>query len=358
MSHSSRYFLAANTPDGFLSYFDELYNPYTDSLCYIIKGGPGTGKSTLMKKIALALEAKGASVERIYCSSDPDSLDGVICREKGFAIADGTSPHVLEPRFPGASETIINLGQFWNEAILRKNRDRIISLTLENSLYHRKSTAYLSAAGKLKRQSVSIVSEFVKEEKIHSFSLRFASREFPKKTSAEPGRKYRRLLSAITPEGRIFLGDTVKNAASRIIGIRDRYSAASPLLLEEIGEAAVVRGYDVIFCPSPMLPECTEHIIIPEKNLALLSITGDFPAVACDRIIHCERFLREDLKESRQLLKFNDTLCRDLTDCSVELLRKAKDTHDLLEKEYSKAMNYEALDSFCNKFTDKLLTNF
>ena len=357
MSHSSRYFLAANTPDGFISYFDELYNPYTDSLCYIIKGGPGTGKSTLMKKIALALEAKGASVERIYCSSDPDSLDGVICREKGFAIADGTSPHVLEPRFPGASEAIINLGQFWDEKILRKGRDRIISLTLENSLCHRKSTAYLSAAGKLRRQSCAIASEYIREEKIHSFAVRLASRELPKKTDGA-GRRYRRLLSAITPKGRIFFGDTLQNNSARIIGIEDGYSAVSAMLLEEIGEAAIARGYDVIFCPSPLMPECTEHIIIPEKNLALTSITKDFPCVPCDRCIHSERFLRQEIRENRQLLKFNRTLCRELTDCAVDLLKKAKQTHDLMEKEYAAAMNYEALDAFSMNFIDKLLTNF
>ncbi len=359
MSHSSRYFLAANTPDGFISYFDELYNPYTDPFAYIIKGGPGTGKSTFMKKIAYALEARGASVERIYCSSDPRSLDGVICPEKAFSVADGTAPHVLEPRFPGAAENIINLGQFWDEQILRKNRDRIISLTLENSLYHRKSTSYLSAAGKLIRQSGAIASEYIREEKIHSFALRFASREFPRKPSGEPGRKYRRLLSAITPEGRVFFGDTVKNSATRIIGIEDRYYEPSSILLERIGEAAVVRGYDVIFCPCPLAPERTEHIIIPEKKLALVSITKSLPVtLPCDRVIHSERFLREEIKENRQLLRFNEGLCRELTDCSVRLLKKAKQTHDLMEKEYAAAMDYEALDRFCSKFIDKLITNF
>ena len=41
-------FLGANTPKGFVSLFDELYNPYTTKNAYIIKGGPGTGKSSFI----------------------------------------------------------------------------------------------------------------------------------------------------------------------------------------------------------------------------------------------------------------------------------------------------------------------
>ena len=37
-------FMGANTPQGFVSFFDELYNPYENCTPYIIKGGPGTGK--------------------------------------------------------------------------------------------------------------------------------------------------------------------------------------------------------------------------------------------------------------------------------------------------------------------------
>ena len=51
MAKKSASFLGANTPKGFVSLFDELYNPYDNTDAYIIKGGPGTGKSTLMKSV-------------------------------------------------------------------------------------------------------------------------------------------------------------------------------------------------------------------------------------------------------------------------------------------------------------------
>ena len=52
MADTVSFFLGANTPYGFVSFFDELYNPYGDDRALIIKGGPGTGKSGIIKAIA------------------------------------------------------------------------------------------------------------------------------------------------------------------------------------------------------------------------------------------------------------------------------------------------------------------
>ena len=52
-------FTAANTEKGFCSYFDELIHDEKLKRVYLIKGGPGCGKSTLMKKIADKFENGG-----------------------------------------------------------------------------------------------------------------------------------------------------------------------------------------------------------------------------------------------------------------------------------------------------------
>lgn len=87
------YFLGANTPGGFYSLMDKLLDPAKARAIYILKGGPGCGKSTLMKKLGAWGEEAGQRVEYIYCSGDPDSLDGVIFPDLAVAIADGTAPH-------------------------------------------------------------------------------------------------------------------------------------------------------------------------------------------------------------------------------------------------------------------------
>lgn len=350
-------FLGANTPKGFVSFFDELYNPYTTTNAYIIKGGPGTGKSTFMKKIGTALHLKGISTEWIYCASDPNSLDGIIAPELGFSIADGTSPHVLEPRFPGCGENILNLGQFWNERELKQKAEKIRSLTLENSLYHRRSAGYLSAAGKINDEIRAIHAPYVNEEKINSFATRFTLRETPKKKNSAPGRAYRRFLGAITPEGVIFKEDTVRRLCTRIIGISDESSAVSNLLTEQIGENALRNGYDVIFCHCPMRPKECEHIIIPERGLCVMTVKNSHSHnLPCDRLIHSKRFLLDGVQNSRSLLRFDKKLKAELINEGIEKLRQAKKVHDELEALYIESMDFDKLNKYCDEFTRNLLS--
>ena len=110
-----KYFLAANSCEGFCSYFDKSYLPDGEWRAFIIKGGPGTGKSSFMKYFALKASEKGYKTLLCPCSSDPNSLDGVIIPDKKLVMLDGTPPHTLEPAFPGACEKILNFGDFWDD---------------------------------------------------------------------------------------------------------------------------------------------------------------------------------------------------------------------------------------------------
>ena len=81
------YFAAANTRGGFVSFFDKIFSEDECGRTYILKGGPGVGKSTFMKKLAKLSEDKGYTCEYFYCSSDPSSLDGIIIKEKRMCDA-------------------------------------------------------------------------------------------------------------------------------------------------------------------------------------------------------------------------------------------------------------------------------
>ena len=102
------FFLGATTPAGFKGYFEPLRREPGMQM-YLIKSGPGCGKSTLMKQLAQKAEQQGQSIERVHCASDPDSLDGVVFLGQRAAIVDATAPHVLEPDAPGADEIVVSL---------------------------------------------------------------------------------------------------------------------------------------------------------------------------------------------------------------------------------------------------------
>ncbi len=93
--HKVCYFLGANSPNGFYSLYDQLIDPGLAEDIFILKGGPGCGKSSLMRTVGKAMEDKGLYVEYIQCSGDPDSLDGIVIPALKTAIVDGTAPHVV-----------------------------------------------------------------------------------------------------------------------------------------------------------------------------------------------------------------------------------------------------------------------
>lgn len=88
-------FFGASTPDGSVNYIDNL----TENLSarYFIKGRPGTGKSTFLKKLAKKAQENGYDTEIYYCSFDKNSLDMVIVPELSFCVFDSTAPHEMFP---------------------------------------------------------------------------------------------------------------------------------------------------------------------------------------------------------------------------------------------------------------------
>jgi Cdc6-like AAA superfamily ATPase len=125
------YFAGGNTARGFHSLFDS--NLQGLDRLFILKGGPGTGKSSLMKKLGNECVEKGYDIELLHCSSDNNSIDGLIIPALKVGIVDGTAPHVIEPKAPGAVEEYINLGEAWDRAKLSQHKLEIQRLTKQIS---------------------------------------------------------------------------------------------------------------------------------------------------------------------------------------------------------------------------------
>ena len=92
-------FFGASTPDGSVNYIGGITENISKR--YFIKGRPGTGKSTFLKKLAAVTEKNGYDTEVYYCSFDRNSLDMVVVRDLDFAVFDSTAPHQVFPERDG-----------------------------------------------------------------------------------------------------------------------------------------------------------------------------------------------------------------------------------------------------------------
>lgn len=352
---AKKYFLAANSMQGFVSHFDTFYKDDKQWRVYIIKGGPGTGKSSFMKFIAARCYDKGLKIELCPCSSNPHSLDGLIIPQLKTALLDGTAPHVLEPKHPGVIEEIINLGEFWDSKLLRENADKIIAASKENSALHLAVKGYLSAAGELYRDNLKLSRMFCETKALEKYALNLAKKHIPKKVG-KPHEDIR-FIGGVTPQGVVAFTKTITDYCEKVIIVEDKYGAAAGAIMSKIRDYALKCGHSIITLKSPFLPsELYEHIIIPELSLAFCTENEYIHFQSDVRRVHARRFYDILIqKQCRGRMLFNRKLVRDLLVLSCKTLAAAKASHDKLEKYYIDAMDFEGEMLLAQDILDRIL---
>ncbi len=346
----SEYFLGGTSPNGFKTCFDKLIYE-SGCFTYIIKGTAGSGKSTLMKKIADAFP--GEEKEIYHCSADPDSLDAVYLKERGVIIVDGTAPHVFEPKYPLAYQTIVDAGAFLEPEGLYAKREEIAAVTDRYSLWHLRCKRYLSALSAITEDMYQIGSAALYEEKLSGFTERISRKLFPRKRNFAQGEIQYKSISALTPKGY----ELIMPENCQIYLAADDLFCGSDKFLRELADIAVHRGYDIIIsCSYLHSSPIYEHAVIPEINTAFIT-AGPLlnPCGAEFRPISFRRFYdKSELAEKKARLKFDRTACRDLMNEAVDCLINAGELHDLLESYYITAADHSALNRLSYKLISQI----
>ena len=345
------WFLGANSPKGYYSKFDQLFLAAPEGKCFLIKGGPGTGKSTMLKKIASVLEEKGLSTELIYCSADTNSLDAVITSDGKITALDATLPHAVEPKFPGIYETVVSLSDCWNEKKLREHRKEISVLFESNRRLHEESRRYLTAAATLLDEAARLGMDSIFQEKVSKAAARVCAREFGRKIH-KTGTEKQRFLSAVTDKGVYFLSKTPEILCKRIYLVEDDSGSASRIFMSTVRKIALEHGLDIITCRCPIFPsEKIEHVFIPELSVGFMTSNKRHNfEVTPFRIIHSRRFFDEKKYAKNKLrIKFALRLSEKLISRAVLCMKEAKKIHDELESYYINAMDFSKSNEKLNE---------
>lgn len=328
MANSRSYFAAANTEKGFCSLFGEIFAPEELSRLYIIKGGPGTGKSTFMRGVGKKANERGFDVEYYYCSADTGSLDGVKIPALGVAVIDGTPPHSCEPRYPGACEKIINLGENWEESALRENRAEIERLTRECGECYGRSAHFLAAAGETERLGLETAAHAFDFEKARAAARRILAKAKPRKGACSE-----RYVSALGTRGASHISNEPAEGEKTVL-VSGKYGAQK-LFLSVLCEEAERGGYTLTRYPDVLLRERTEGLYINE--LCARFTVSD----TAEQEINAMRFVNLGiLAESRGKLRFAEKCREALLQGALAELAKMGAAHDELEKYYVSAMDF------------------
>lgn len=339
-------FLGANSAAGFCSFFADSYSADLGYRAYIIKGGPGTGKSSMMKALAAHFAEKGERVELCPCSSDPDSLDAVIFHDKKVVIMDGTAPHVVEPKYPAVCERVINLLDCLDNDALTGNKE-VIALTRQNKASHARASRYIAAAGELYSENRKITAAVLDEQKIKRVAAKTCHRLIKKGAAA---REEKRFLSGITPKGLIFLKNSIAPYFKTVIAFEDSYGGAAEIFFREVRKHSLAMEREIITCYNPINPEVIDHILIPSLSLAFVSENRYTHPDGITRRIHARRFIdMKSLAKHKQSLGFNRRAGEELLREAIKIIAEAKSIHDALEEHYIAAMDFEKVGNLAEK---------
>ena len=343
------FFLSANGYTGFRSIHGSFYNSLQYTRVFVITGGPGTGKSRLMHRIAKAAEAKGCHVTYIRCSSDPDSLDGTVL-EKGenrIALLDGTAPHVRVIDYPGVIDEWIDLTTCWDAGKLAKAREEICTLMDEKKAAYARAYRFLRIAGEADRAREAELKSALLEDKLSRAIGRELRFLHPSATSSEECR----FLSACSMQGYRYLSPFPDESTA--VAISDEYGGGH-LFLDALCALLRKEGrYRFIRFPSCYTDEKTESIYLPQNKTVYSTVLS----IKKSRGINIKRFLSPKmLAKSRGDLRRLMRTKAEMESAALSALKDAGQYHFSLERIYGDAMDFSKKEDLTEKLRERILS--
>lgn len=345
---SSRHFFAAvNSGNGFISYFDDIFDREHIDTLYLLGGGPGSGKSTLLKRVAREGLRKGCPVEQIHCSSSPYSLDGVILPDIRTAVIDATPPHTYTPYASGVRELTVDLGRAWDLKKLSTRREDIYTLTDAKKKEYRKAYLYLKAANLLDSEACSLAEPYILWEKMEKNVNSVAAKTIP------AGCHYTadiRIQRSAGGAGSIYF-DTFSRMAKTVYRICD-YRGIGWIYFSALLAQAKRRGAAVMVSYSPETAGRIDGLYFPASGVCF-TVYAQTP----DKNINCERFAdKKAMVNIRQKYQFTLRSRDSLLAEGYEALYRAGVCHDKIEELYHPCTDYGVVEDMTQELCRRIFS--
>ena len=264
---------------------------------------------------------------------------------------------MVEPKYPGAVERYVNMGDCYDKAALWPLKAEIIDcMAGYKSCYQRAYRCLGAAAEIMEDQRAALLTDAL-SHKLAKRARGILSREVPRRKGELPGRVKQRFLGAVTHRGPLCLYDTALAQCGRVYALTDSCGLAHELLIHLLA-GITASGYDVVACPDPMAPERLAHLLIPQLELAFLTVSGAPPlGTAPYRRVRLDAAAdTEILRRSRPRLRFARKVSAALAEEAVASLAQAKAMHDGLEAIYNPHVDFDLVDKMARDVWSEIQT--
>jgi len=336
LSTARALFPGAMSPDGFISCFDQLLPEQDIKRKLILKGGPGVGKSTFMRRLHASLCANGEGATLYFCSGDPDSLDAAAIPHAGLLILDGTAPHIVDPQIPGARDSLINLGACLDESSMIPRLPHIYACMNDHAAISRRARAFLKAAQVILEDNSKLIASVIDPAR-HSRITRAIIQSV---TGCDVPRDHHPhvrsiITDAITPKGELSL--LKDDPQIRVIRLTSLSGMDLTPVLRQISQAVLSAGWSIEEHLSPMKSGNLMHLTIPSCSMLITTheqlsseMTFDFSTCISPGALLRHECTLEQGKSAAALMMQR----------AISAMAQAKQLHDELESFYVPNMDF------------------
>lgn len=343
-----------NTAQGFFSFYRYILPQEQAKRIFCLKGGPGTGKSSFMKKLGNHFYNLGYNIEFHHCSSDPNSLDGIVIKELNVAVLDGTSPHVVDPIHPGAVDEVINLGDAFNTDLLESHKNEIMLVTKKiGSNFNRAYRLFASA------KNVHEDWSYINSSALNMNKVYLLIDELKNKILTDSHKDFgseRHLFSTgLTPDGIVSYNKDLSQEVEHLYVIKGGPGLKKSEILKSIGKEAQRQGLFVEYFHDPLIPDRIENILLPSISTGLFTTNEisriNYNSTKLDMKDLCDQDI---LNENSEKILFDKRQFDILINEGLSCITAAHELHDDLETYYIDAMDFSIVDAIYESTLNKI----
>lgn len=351
------YFASGNTARGYFSLYDS--NLEDLNKVFILIGGPGTGKTTLIKSIGDFWNGKGHDIEFLHSPIDNDSIDGVKIPELQVGVFNGTAPNDIVPKALGAIEEYVNLGGSWDSEKLASQKDRMV--TLNTGIQESFNSAYkVFAEALLVHDSwEKIYIENMDYDKADQLTAKLMHLFFGNMSLNKRATTKHRFLGAATAIGAVDFVPNLTEGLPKRYFIKGRPGSGKSTMLKKIASEGEKRGFDIEMYHCGFDPYSIDMVIVRELGITIFDSTAPheyFPSREGDEIIDVygtiiEVGTDEIFADKIELIsgKYKEKMKE-----ATSYLASGKALRDELKGIYTEAVDFSIVDSLKEKINEEI----
>lgn len=350
------FYAGGNTAHGFTNLYYSSLQGLTR--LFVLKGGPGTGKSKLIQEIGDQWAQQGYEIWKIHTASDNDSLDGVIIPILGIGIVDGTAPREIEVDLPEDAIVDLDLEQAADKFQLSQCKVEIDSLVEKIKQAHEYAYSGFAEALRIHDEWEAIYIANMNFQAADELTQEYIQRLYGERKFEKPSRVDHRFLGAATPKGAVDCVPNLTAGLKRYL-VKGRAGSGKSTLLKKLAAEGIQRGFDIEIYHCGFDPNSLDMIIVRELGVAIFDSTAPHeyePDRASDEIVDMySRCIKPGTDEaySDAVASIKERYSGTMKQ-SIQHLTDSKTFLDELKKIYATTMDAEHVDQIKSRIVQEI----